>query len=156
MYKKCFGKKQWFVVLIEDFHLCHSLHFNKDLTFICFPDGSVGRESTCNTGHKRCRFDPWVRKIPWSRTWQPTSIFLPTEFHGQRSLVGYSLLGCKESDMTEQLSTHMQGTHLGSLETNRMILDPRYLLTQLSLFLSFMSPQISWEASKIKSNADRK
>ena len=36
--------------------------------------------------HRRCRFDPWVRKIPW----QPTPVFLPGEFHGQRSLVGYS------------------------------------------------------------------
>ena len=58
--------------------------------------------------------------------------------------------------MTEQLSTHMQGTHLGSLETNEVILDPKYLLTQLSLFPSFMSPQFSREASKIKRNTDSK
>jgi len=32
-----------------------------------------------------------VRKIPWRRVWQPTPIFLPGEFHGQRTLVGYSL-----------------------------------------------------------------
>ena len=35
------------------------------------------------------RFDPWVGKIPWRREWQPTPVFLPGEFHGQRSLVGY-------------------------------------------------------------------
>ena len=29
--------------------------------------------------------------------------FLPGEFHGQRSVAGYSPWGCKESDMTEQL-----------------------------------------------------
>ena len=58
------------------------------------------------------------------------SSILATEIHGQRSLVGYRPLGCKESDMTEQLSTHKQGTHLGSVETNKMILDPKYLLTQ--------------------------
>jgi len=46
-------------------------------------------------------YEPWVGKIPWRRKWQPTSIFLPGEFHGQRSLGGYSLWGCKESDMTE-------------------------------------------------------
>ena len=34
--------------------------------------------------------DPWVRKIPWRRAWQATPVFLPGEFHGQRSLVGYS------------------------------------------------------------------
>ena len=38
---------------------------------------------------KRCGFDPWVRKIPWRRKWQPTPVFLPGKSHGQRSLVGY-------------------------------------------------------------------
>ena len=38
-------------------------------------------------------FDPWVRKIPWKRAWQPTPVFLPGESHGQRSLVGYSPQG---------------------------------------------------------------
>ena len=42
-----------------------------------------------------------VEKIPWRREWQPTPIFLPGEFHGQRSLAGYSPWGCKESDTTE-------------------------------------------------------
>ena len=40
----------------------------------------------------RCRrpgFNPWVRKIPWRREWQSTPVFLPGEFHGQRSLMGY-------------------------------------------------------------------
>ena len=49
------------------------------------------------------RFDPWVRKIPWRRKWQPTPVFLPGEFHGWRTLVGYSPWGRKESDTTEQL-----------------------------------------------------
>ena len=142
--------------------------------YICFPDSSVGKESTCNTGDpssipglgrspgegigyplqysclenpmdggawwatvhgaaksqtrlsdftsltlrasqvslevmnllasagdKRCRFDPWVGTIPWNRKWRPTPLFLPGEPHGQRSLVGYSPQGHKESDMTE-------------------------------------------------------
>ena len=47
------------------------------------------------------RFHPWVRKIPWRRTWQPTPVFLPGESHGQRSLAGYSPLGLKESEKTE-------------------------------------------------------
>ena len=34
----------------------------------------------------RSGFDPWVGKVPWRRKWQPTPIFLPREFHGQRSL----------------------------------------------------------------------
>ena len=48
-------------------------------------------------------FDPWVGKIPWRREWQPTPVFLPGEFHGQKSLMGYSPWGCKESDTTEPL-----------------------------------------------------
>ena len=54
-------------------------------------------------------FDSWVGKIPWRRKWLATSIFLPSEFlHGQGSLVGYSSWGCKESDMTGQLThTHI-------------------------------------------------
>ena len=48
-------------------------------------------------------FDPWVEKIAWRREWLPTLIFLHGEFHGQRSLVGYSPQDHKESDTTEQL-----------------------------------------------------
>ena len=54
---------------------------------------------------KRHGFHPWVGKIPRMRAWQPTPVFLPGESHGQRSLVGYSPLGCTESDTTG-LSTH--------------------------------------------------
>ena len=49
---------------------------------------------------------PWVEKIPWGRKWQPTPVFMPGKFHGQRSLLGYSLQGCKELNMTEWLSMH--------------------------------------------------
>ena len=31
-------------------------------------------------------FNPWLEKIPWRREWLPTPVFLPGEFHGQRSL----------------------------------------------------------------------
>ena len=37
---------------------------------------------------KRHEFYPWVKKIPWSRKWQPTLVFLLGKSHGQRSLVG--------------------------------------------------------------------
>ena len=46
----------------------------------------------------------------WRRKWQPTSVFLPGESHGQKDLVGYSLWGCKELDTTKQL-THTH-THI--------------------------------------------
>ena len=48
--------------------------------------------------------DLWVRKIPRRREGQPTPVFLPGEFHGQRSLTGRSPWGHKEWDMTERLS----------------------------------------------------
>ena len=67
-----------------------------------FPGGSSGKESACHCW--RCGLDPWVGKIPWRRKWQPTPVFLPGEFHGQRSLAGYSPWGHKESDTTEPLS----------------------------------------------------
>ena len=49
-------------------------------------------------------FNPWVRKIPWRREWKPTPVSLPRESRGQRSLVGYSLWGPKESHTTELLT----------------------------------------------------
>ena len=39
---------------------------------------------------------PGVRKMSWRRKQQPTPVFLPGKFHGQRSLVGYSPWGCKQ------------------------------------------------------------
>ena len=57
-----------------------------------------GKESDCQC--RRFRFNPWRRKR------QPSPEFLPGESHGQRSLAGYSLCGCKESDTTEWLSIH--------------------------------------------------
>ena len=50
---------------------------------------------------------PWVGKIPWRRIWQPTPVFLPREFRGQRRLVGYRPWGHKESDLTEATYTDM-------------------------------------------------
>ena len=72
-----------------------------------FLGGASGKEPTCQC--RRCKrhgFNPWVRKIPWRRKWQPTPVFLPGESHGQRSLAGYSPWGCKESDMTLPLSIY--------------------------------------------------
>ena len=48
----------------------------------------------------------WVGRIPWRRKWQPSPEPLPGESHGQRSLVGYSPWGRKESDTTEKLHFH--------------------------------------------------
>ena len=66
------------------------------------PGGAVIKNLPANTGDERkTRAQSWVRKIPWRRKWLPTPVFLPGEFHGQRSLAGYSPWGHKESDTTE-------------------------------------------------------
>ena len=52
---------------------------------------------------------PLVRKIPWTREWQPTLVFLPGEFHRQ---VGYSPWGCQKLDTTEQLTHTRHGSNL--------------------------------------------
>ena len=57
--------------------------------------------------YRRHGFNPWVGKIPWRREWLPTLASLPGEFHGQRSLAGYSSWDHNESDMNEGLThTH--------------------------------------------------
>ena len=43
----------------------------------------------------------WVGKMPWRRKQQSAPVFLPVKYHGQRSLMGYSSWGLKESDTTE-------------------------------------------------------
>ena len=52
---------------------------------------------------RKTGFNPWVRKIPWRRKWQPTPVLLPGKSHGWRRLVGYSPWGHNESDTTERL-----------------------------------------------------
>ena len=51
------------------------------------------------------RFDPWVRRIPWRREWLPIPVFVPGEFHGQMSMVGYSPQSGKEWVTTEANNT---------------------------------------------------
>ena len=51
-------------------------------------------------------------KVPWSRKWHPTPVFLPGEFHGQGSLASYGPWGRKELDTTEKLNTHPHRNNL--------------------------------------------
>ena len=65
-----------------------------------------GKESACQCwSHRRCKFDPWFRKISWRRKWQLTPVFLSGGSHGQRSLAVYSPWGPKELDMTERVNS---------------------------------------------------
>ena len=49
---------------------------------------------------KRHEFNPWIRNIPWRRHGNLFQ-YSCEKNHGQRGLVGYSLWGCKELDLTE-------------------------------------------------------
>ena len=78
---------------------CQPFHF---CTLMGFPGGASGTEPVCQCRRlKRHRINPWVRKIPWRRKWEPAPVFLPEESHGERSLAGYSPWGREELDMTE-------------------------------------------------------
>ena len=90
-----------------------------------------GKESACQCkSPRRRRFDPWVRKSPWRRKWQPTPIFLPGELHGQRSLAGYTLCGhrvrrdwahartCARAHKHTHTHTHTHQTQYSRLENS--------------------------------------
>ena len=60
-------------------------------------------ENICYWDSLRFEYIFKIHQIPWRREWLLTTVFLPGEFHEQRSLVGYSPWGFKELDTTEGL-----------------------------------------------------
>ena len=74
---------------------------------VAIPDGTVVKNPPAVTGDAVLT---QVGKIPWSKKCQPTPVFLPGKFPGQRNLVSYSPWGGKELDMTERLSVHTHTT----------------------------------------------
>ena len=81
---------------------------------ISFLENSIDRRAWWATVHRVAKNLPAMqetqvrslgRKDPPKRECQTTQVFLPGEFHGQSSLTGYSPRGCKELDMTGQVST---------------------------------------------------
>ena len=77
---------------------CPTLYDPIDGSLPGFPGGSDSRHG----------FDPWAGKIPWRREWLPTPVFFLGEFHGERSLAGYSPRVCRQSDTTKQLTARGQ------------------------------------------------
>ena len=92
---------------------CRFTHcYNRLLHLMCvlspFPGGASGKEPTCQCRiRKRREFDPWVGKIPWRRARQPTSLFLPEESHGQRSLASYIPRIARSWTQLKWLSRHI-------------------------------------------------
>ena len=114
-----------------------------------FPDGSEVKASAHNAGDPGSipGSDPWVGKIPWRRKWQPIPVFLPGEFHGQRSLEGYSLWGHKESDMTEQLHFHFSednGDLLQKVPCSYLLLHSLLPTLQQAITDPHLSTRDSW------------
>ena len=112
-----------------------------------FPRQLSGKESAWQS--RRCRrqgFDSWLGKIPWSRKWQCTPVFLPGKFYGQRSLMGYSLWYCEESDTMEQLSTHARVIHIYVLAiVNSAAMKIKvHISFQISLFIFFQIYVQKW------------
>ena len=74
-----------------------------------------GKEYACQCmRHKRRGFHPWVRKIYWSRKWQPTPVFLPGKLHGQRSLAGYIVHEVAKNWTQRSDWVHTHGLTVGS------------------------------------------
>ena len=86
-------------------------------------------------------------KIPWRREWQPTPVFLPGEFHGQRSLAGYSPMGHVELDTTERL-THIN-MHMPPLGCGILVPLPR--IKPVPLFWKQGPGPVSWSPRKVPS-----
>ena len=77
-------------------------HKESDTARLGLPGGASGEEPASQYSRfKRHWFNPWVRKIPWRRAWEPTPVFLSAKSHGQRILVDYDPQGSRELDSTE-------------------------------------------------------
>ena len=86
-------------ILIVLLSSSHDYDSNICLLLVGFPGSSNGKESACNAGD--LGLTPGSGRSSGQGNGNPTPVFLPGEFHGQGSLVGYNLWGCRELDMIE-------------------------------------------------------
>ena len=98
VYSTSLSSAESFYQFIKPEGICGDPCICRQLEVKDFPGGSDSKESARNAGDLSL-IPCW--KDPLRRKWQPTPVFLPGEFHGQRSLVDYSPCVCKESDTTE-------------------------------------------------------
>ena len=119
---------------VDSSFLPELFYFFLRIPFEGFPGGSNDKESACNAGN--------LGLIPWGRKWQPAPVFLPGESHGQRSLVGCSPRGHKESDTTERL------THTHPRTPFNISYKADLLTTNSSIFISLRKIVISFSFLK--------
>ena len=97
-----------------------------------FPGSSASKKICLE--RRRPWFDSWVEKIPWRKDRLPTPVFLPGEFHEQRSLAGYSPWGRKDLDLTEWLSTAQHSIQVQSKNVS----------VSFSMWISIHSSAVCW------------
>ena len=100
------------------------------------------------------------RKITWRRKWEPSLVLLPGEFHGQRSLEGYSPWDCKESDTTLQLTftfhfihRHQSSNCQDSIASQRK--EPNSTKASTSASFTTLKPVIHYVDHKNLENSSR-
>ena len=104
------------------------------------PRRHSGKEFSCQCRrHNRRRFDPWVGKMPWRRKGQPTPVFLPRKFHGQRSLAGYKSIGSQRV-RHNWACTHMQKPTRPSLIKQTSIISAAAAAKSLQSCLTLCDP----------------
>ena len=95
--------------------MCNSIHSLFLLSLICrSPGGSDGKESACNVGGPGSI--PGSGRSPLEKGMATHSSILASRIPWTKSLAGYSPLGCKESDMTEQLTLSLSGEEIKRIE----------------------------------------
>ena len=84
-----------------------------------------------------------MEKIPWRREWQPIPVFLPGKFCGQRWLAGYGSWGCKQSNMTQQLSTYISN-QLVKRDLEKLEINWKYVLLPWKSLFAVSLQQPKW------------
>ena len=113
----------------------------------------------------QCRghvFDPWVRKIPWRRKWQPSQVFLPWKSHEHRSLGGYSPWGCRVGHdlvteytcILQRYMTNSEAARRSAVQTQCIPSDERWEPTNKNTLPSktlikiwWRNQMLSWQAN---------
>ena len=103
------------------------------------PRWHSGKESACQGRRRKTHgFNPWVRKIPWRRKWQPTPVLLLEKFNGRRNLADYSPWGA-ESQSRLSMHTWLNIKYfLDCLSLNRFHITSCPLLSRLFLKVTLL------------------
>ena len=117
------------------------------------PVATIGKELAyqCRR-HKRCRFNSWVRKIPWRRAWQPSPVFLPGESHGQRSLGAADLRVAQSQTRLKRLSMHAHSVPKGFLSDFQIISNPWFKISWVMVPICKASITFLWSQATGKGN----